>query len=164
MNTKIKKAFVEIVDLLQENKDLKVNKVLDRVLELASTNRSAAGSTYIMNTVGEPVAILCYYFKRWMPLVGEQQVEFSVKKNTSTGLNSMCKEGNSLWTKQQRVAKQKTSDLLNLVAEGTIKYDSVRDEQAKIESARKEIEATELGFETKEEVIDYLVDNGVELS
>ena len=160
----IKKAYQPIVELLEANSDKKVKSIMDQIVELCSakTSRSGGGaSSYIKNEAGEVVAILDYYFKRWMPLIGDAAVEFGAKKNTATGLNTMSKEGVSNWTKQQRVAKQANAELLTRVASGEIKPGDIADEQAKIEATRVTPVATELGFETREEVIAYLADNGV---
>lgn len=161
----IKKAYQPIVELLEANKDAKVKSILDQVIEMASakTSRGGGASSFLKDTKGNAVAILDYYFKRWMPLVGDKAVEFGAKKNTATGFNSMSKEGVSNWTKQQRVAKQANADLLTRVAQGEVKPDQIASEQAKIEKARQEIAKTDLGFATKEEVVKYLEKNGVTL-
>ena len=129
----------------------------------AKTSRGGGASSFIKAADGAVVAILDYYFKRWMPLVGDDAVEFGAKKNTATGYNTMSKEGVSHWTKQQRVAKQANAELLTRVASGEIKPDQIADEQARIEAARTTPAETELGFATKEEVVAYLQDNGVEV-
>jgi hypothetical protein len=161
----IKKAYVEIVELLEANEDKKVKSIIDQVRELASAKTSrASGDSALRDTDGNVVAIQDYYFKRFMPLVGNKAVEFGAKKNSSTGLNTMCKEGVSNWTKQQRVAKQANQDLLTRVANGEVAPENIGAEQAKIEEERKSIAPTELGFETKEEVVKYLEKNGVTLA
>ncbi len=162
----VKKAYQEIVDFLEANKDVKVNKIFDRVVEMAAakSSRSATGSTYITDKDGNPVAILCYYFKRWMPLVGEAAVEFGAKKSTATGLNTMCKEGVSNWTKQQRQSESELKGLLTRVASGELAAEDISSEQERIEAERKAIAETDLGFATKEEVEAYLADNSVELA
>ena len=73
----VKKAYQDIVSFLEANKDAKVSKVLEQVIEMASAkaNRSE-GSTFIKDASGNAVAILDYYFKRWMPLVGDKAVDF----------------------------------------------------------------------------------------
>lgn len=161
----IKKAFVEIVAFLEANKDVKVSKVLDHVIELASAKTSRTeGNLSVKNTAGEVVAILDYYFKRWMPLVGDAAVEFGKKASTSTGYNSMCKEGVSAWTKQQREAKNATAQLLQNVSSGEVLPEAIPAEQAKIEETRKFVPATTLGFDTVEALSKYLVKNGVEIA
>lgn len=159
----VKKAYQPIIDLLNANKDQKVSKIFDQVLEIASAKTSRSdGNTFIKDAKGNTVAILDYYFKRWMPLVGDKKVEFGAKVKTSTGFNTMCKEGVSAWTKQQREAKNAGSQLLKDVSAGTTKPSDIAAKQAEIESARKAIAPTELGFATLDEVMKYLKKNGVE--
>lgn len=161
----IKKAYADIVAFLEENQDKKVRAVLEDVKNMASAKVAReGGSTFLKDAAGNTVAILDYYFKRWMPLVGEKAVEFGVKKNTATGFNTMSKAGTSAWTKQQREAKQAEQNLLAEVSAGNIEPSDIPAKQAEIETARKAIEATELGFETKEQVVAYLVENGVQVA
>lgn len=161
----IKKAYESIITFLEANQDKKVKAILDEVRELASakTNR-AGGSNYIKDSTGNVVAILDYYFKRWMPLVGEAAVEFGAKKNTPTGFNTMCKKGVSEWTKQQSEAKKANAQLLTRVAAGEIQPSDIPAEQAAIEQARGNIVETELGFASKEEVLAYLASSGIDVT
>ncbi len=153
----IKKAFIEIIELLEANENKKVKSVLEEVKRLASKSTSSNESVVIRNEAKEVVAIKCYYFKRFMPIIGDSAVEFGNKASSATGLNSMCKAGNKLWTKQQRVAKQAKDQLLpDLFAEKITTVDIER-LQEEIEVARKVIEETDLGFATKEECEEYLV-------
>ena len=166
MSTTVKKAYTEIVSLLEANKGKKVSEVLEQVIELASAKSGGggAGTTFIKDATGKTVAILDYYFKRWMPLVGDKTVEFGAKQKTSTGFNSMSKLGVSEWTKQQRVAKQANADLLTKVAKGEVKPSDIAKEQEAIEKARASIVPTDVGFATKEEVEAYLKKAGVKLA
>lgn len=161
--TTVKKIFQPMVDLLEANKDVKVSKLMDQILELTAAKAArSGGSTFLKDAQGNAVAILDYYFKRWMPLIGDKAVEFGAKAGTATKFNVMCKEGVSLWTKAQRDAKNASADLLKKVASGEIKPNEIAAHQAAIEEARKSIQATELGFATIEEVQKYLKKNGVE--
>ncbi|PIR06648.1 MAG: hypothetical protein COV55_02740 [Candidatus Komeilibacteria bacterium CG11_big_fil_rev_8_21_14_0_20_36_20] len=159
----IKKAYQPIVDLLNSNKDAKVSDVIDQVVELVSakSSRGEVGGNFIKDNDGNTIAIKCYYFKRWMPLVGESAVEFGTKVRTATGFNSMCKEGVSHWTKQQREAKNANAELLNKVANGDIAPENILAEQAKIEETRKSIVDTDLGFASAEEINTYLENEGL---
>lgn len=161
----VKKAFQPLIDFLEANADKKVKSILNEVIELtkASTNRME-GSSFIKDSEGNVVAIHDYYFKRWMPLVGEKAVDFGQKVKSATGLNTMCKEGVSHWTKQQREAKNGLAALLGKVASGELAPTDIAAEQAKLEEARKAIAPTELGFATQEEVEAYLVENNVVLA
>jgi hypothetical protein len=109
---------------------------------------------------GQPLAILDYYFKRWMPVVGEAAVEFGSKKNTATGLNTMCKEGVSHWTKQQKEAKEALAQILVDVESGELEPTDISSRREEIEENRKRIEHTDLGFATIEEVRKYLEAEG----
>jgi hypothetical protein len=162
----VKKAYQPIMELLEANPDTKVKTILEQVRALCSAKvgRGGGGSAFIKDADGNTVAIMDYYFKRWMPLVGPKAVDFGAKKNTATGYNSMCKEGVSHWTKQQRVAKQAGSVLLTRVAQGEVKPAQIAEEQAKIEAERNAVVATDMGFETREDLVKYLTKNGVKLA
>lgn len=158
----VKKAYQEIVNLLEANKDVKVSKILDQVITMAEAKvgGGGAGTAFLKNAEGETLAILDYYFKRWMPVVGELAVEFGAKAKTATGLNSMCKEGVSNWTKQQREAKNANATLLSKVASGEIAPTDIAANQVKIEETRKAIAKTKLGFATQDELLVYLKKQG----
>lgn len=159
----IKKAYQPIIDLLEANKDVKVSKILDQVIELTSAKAARTeGSTFLKDAKGNTVAIFDYYFKRWMPLVGDKAVEFGAKQKTATGFNTACKEGLSQWTKQQREAKNASAQLLKDVAAGTVKPSDIASVQAQIEETRKSIVPTELGFADVDALAKYLKKNGVE--
>ena len=133
-----KKVFIELVKLLEENKDKKVSTILEQVYELtnAKTSSNVEGRTFHKDEEGNTIAIYCYYFKKWMRL---DEVEFGIKTNTASGYNTMCKIGVSNWTKQQRVAKQAKEQLLERLEKGELEVTNLKDEQAKIEAARGEI-------------------------
>lgn len=156
----VKKAFKEFVDLLEANKDKKVSSILPQIIELASSRgRSSTGAGVIRDANNNVVAIMDYYFKRWMPIVGPKAVEFGAKAGSNTGLNVMCKEAVSLWTRQQRLAKQANADLLERVKKGEVAITEIEAEQAKIEEQRNTIEPTELGFDDLEQLMKYLKKN-----
>ena len=165
----IKKAFKPLVDYLEAHQNHKVSSVMDKVMEFATKSTRAAGgagamSTLIKNTAGEVVAIHDYYFKRWMPLVGEAAVEFGKKASSSSGYSSMCKEGVAQWTKQQREAKEAVANLLVQVEQGEVAPEDISDAKEKIEADRKRVESTELGFANKDACIAYLTEEcGIEL-
>lgn len=161
----IKKMYVDIVQLLDENQDKKVKSIMDQVLSLASakTNRST-GNTYLKDDKNETVAVKCYYFKRWMPVVGPEAVEFGLKKSTTTGLNTMSKLGAKHWTKQNNQAKTAHSAMLDALEQGATEVANIGQEKAKIESDRLAVIDTDLGFETLDEVKSYLTDNGITLA
>lgn len=168
----VKKAYAEIVAVLEANKEQKVSKVLEQIIALASAKTvRTEGNTFVKDAQGNVVAILDYYFKRWMPLVGPAAVEFGKKDKTPTGLNTMCKAGVSAWTSQQSAAKKASAQLLNQVANGEVKPQEIAAKQAEIEAARKTIvfpvvdgKTVELGFADMDALTKYLTKNGVTLA
>jgi len=161
----IKKVFQPIVDVLEANKNAKVSEIMAQINALVSakTASGAGSSTIVRDKKGVAVAILDYYFKRYMPLVGPKAVEFGKKDKTASGYNTMCKEGVSAWTKQQRNAKNAMAELLTKVKSGAIKPADIAAEEAKIEASRKVVAKTDLGFATIDELKKYLVEAKVEL-
>ena len=156
----IKKAYVDLVAFLEDNKAKKVSTILEELKAMCESKNgsmSDTGTTFLKDEHGEVIAIFCYYFKRWMPLC---DVEFGAKKNTASGYNTMCKSGVSLWTKQQRVAKKAKEELLDDLSDGTIEVSELPELQKSIEHCRKRIVACEeeVSFETSNEVLKYLAD------
>ena len=150
----IKKAFVELHSFLEANKDKKVSTVMDQVTEMC-TARGAGGATtsIVRNESGEVVGVLDYYFKKWLPV---KFVEFGAKAGSASGLNTMCKLGTSLWTKQQRDFKKAKEDLLAAVAAGEVQPTEIQDHLDKLEQNRQRIEPfpiPELAFDTEEELL-----------
>lgn len=161
----IKKAYQPIVDLLNANQGKKVSEILAQVTELASAKTArAVGYASLKDAEGKTVAILDYYFKRWMPLVGDKKVDVGAKQGTATGYNTMSKAGVSEWTKQNRIAKQAREQLLKDVGAGTVKHTDLNAKLAEIDAASKVIVPTELGFATEAEVRKYLEANKVKLA
>lgn len=161
----VKKVYQPVMDFLNTNKDKKVSDILAQITELMGAKSSRTeGASFIKDAKGNTVAIHDYYFKRWMPLVGDKKVDFGQKVKTATGYNSASKAGIALWSKQQKAAKQAEMNLLNDVAAGKIKPDQIAEARAKIEAGRKAIEKTTLGFATLEEVLSYLKANKVEVT
>lgn len=151
----IKKAYVDIIALLQANLSMAVSDILPDVIELASAKTGAGGgkaTTYHKNEDGEVVGILCYYHKLWMD---PSKVEFGAKTGSATGLNPMCKDGVSKWTKQKNDAKKASAALLDLVAAGDLAVEDIAAEQVKITEAAGAIVPREdgYGFETLEELL-----------
>lgn len=150
---KIKKAYAAIVTLIQENADKTVADILPDVIALASAKTGAGGgkaTTFHRDDEGVVVAIFCYYHKKW-EIVSE--VDYGKKANSPSGLNSMCKEGVSHWTKQQREAKAAESALLTQVADGELAPADIPAEQERIAEEAKEVVAREdeHGFDSLEE-------------
>ena len=150
----IKKAYIDIINLLEANESRKVSSILDEVRALASCKTAGGGgaSTFHRNEEGEVDAIRCYYFKTWMD---PRVVEFGKKASSSTGYNTMCKEGVSNWTRQQRIAKAEKASLLSKVSDGTLAVEDIAQAQEDIELAAAQIIPREdgYGFETLEELL-----------
>ena len=114
----IKKAFTAINAMLVENEDKKVKTIMPDLIELMSAKTAGGGASSVhRDSNGDVVAILDYYFKKWLPV---NLIEFGAKANSATGLNTMCKMGVSLWTKQQRDFKKGKEDLLTEVGLGNV--------------------------------------------
>ncbi len=128
----IKKAFVDLIAYLEQNEGSKVKTILPGAIELASAKSSGGGTSNIQrNEAGEVTHIFCYYHKKWEDV---SVVEFGKKATSPTGLNNMCKEGVSQWTKQQRAAKKAKEELLAKVATGEVA-------PSDIEAVSKDIDA-----------------------
>ena len=63
--TNVKKAYVEIIELLEANANKKVSTVLPEILELCKSKGSAVANTIAKDDEGEVYAIYCYYHKKW---------------------------------------------------------------------------------------------------
>lgn len=112
-NVTIKKDLQDLHAHLESLKDKKLTqKVLDNItaLFLATKNSNGSGSrtTAYYDDNRNLIAVYCYYHKKW-ELV--EHIEFGKKAGTKTGLNTMCKEGVSMWTKANR-DKTKNKDAL----------------------------------------------------
>lgn len=163
----IKKQYVDIVELLEQNKHKKISTILPAIIELASAKVSREiGQMFWKNTASEIVAVKCYYFKRYMPLVGELSVEFGPKKNTSTGLNTMSRIGSNFWSQRNTKVKKLKADKMTMLrakAEAGESITSADFDESEIETLKSFIEPTELGFETEEQLFKYLKDQQIDV-
>lgn len=149
----IKKAFQPILTLLEANPSVKVRDILEQVKELASAKSAGGGAatTFHKDEAGNVVAVRCYYHGLWMhPALGG----FGVKANSASGFNSMCKDGLSKWTKQQRDAKNAKEQLLERAVKGEEGLD-LQAELAAIEASKAQVVPREdgYGFNTLEECL-----------
>lgn len=135
----IKKSYVEIVEFLQANEGKKVSSIMAEVLAMAESKKQ--GSTFIEDADGNVLAIYCYYHKQWEILA---EVEYGSKANSTTGYNTMCKVGTSMWTKKQRDAKKAKSELLDNVANGNISPADIKGHQDDIEANRLTMDTTDM--------------------
>lgn len=128
----IKKAYVELIELLEANKDKKISSILDQVLEIASSKKRPV--TYRTDEQGNITHIFCWYHKEWEP------VEWYGKKASShTGYNTMCKQGVNQWTRQQKAASKAKELVLKDVETGVLPADQISEALAKIEEERNQI-------------------------
>ncbi len=153
MSVKIKKAFLPLMSLLEVNMQVTVGDIIDQIIELAEAGTGRGGESNVLrNAQGEVIAIYCYYHKMWEPVA---EVEYSLKTSSKSGLNNMCKEGTSQWTKQNNAAKKAIADLLPLVSSGDLDVADIPEEQAIIEEARAEVVPREdgIGYTDTNEII-----------
>lgn len=127
----VKKVYQPLVELLEANKGKKVATLLPEILELVQSKQIQ--KSYKTDEEGNVTHIFCYYHKQWEPLA---DCDYGSKKNTATGLNTMCKEGLSNWTKQQREYRKGKESILDLVASGQLAPTEVETELTKLEDAR----------------------------
>lgn len=154
----IKKAFAPIMSVLSAAlaAGTVAQEVHDEVLGLASAKSGAGGgkaTTFHRTEDGRVVAVFCYYFKRWFNVI---DMEFGEKKSSASGLNSMCKQGMSLWTKQNNAAKKAQQDLLTKVGSGEIAADEIPAALEAINEEAKSVKPVEgeyQGFETLEDCL-----------
>lgn len=135
--TTIKVQYKEVIAFLEANKGKKVASILDEVKTLCEAKKGGSnGQTFIRDEAGNVTKVFCYYHKKWEDI---STVEFGVKKNTATGLNTMCKEGVSNWTKQQRIAKQEEAKLLDKLISGELSQEDLAAAREQIDFQRQTI-------------------------
>ena len=146
--TQVKKAYVELYQLMLDNPKKQVATLMPQFLEImqAKSAGGSAGKAFKTDAEGNVTHVFCYYHKKWEDVT---VAEYGKKKHSASGLNTMCKEGVSQWTKQQRVKKQAEAELLTKVSSGELKPEDIADEQARIleESKRIEPRDDEHGFD-----------------
>lgn len=140
----VKKGYEEIAELLMANENKKIKTIMPQLLELMQKKNNASGlaNTFIKDAEGNVIAVFCYYHKKF-ELISE--VQYGSKKGTATGLNTMCKEGVSRWTKQQRIKKQSEAGLLTKIVNGELTAEDIPTAQAEIAETAKLIEPREDG-------------------
>ncbi len=115
-DAKVKKSVLESIrSLYNDAVDLTANK---------NSNGSGAKTT-AYHRDGKLVAVFCYYHKRW-ELV--DHIEYGNKAGTKTGLNTMCKEGVSAWTKANRAHNKLKDELLEKLFKGELTSDEVQEQ------------------------------------
>ena len=129
--TVVKKQFEELYTLLVDNKNKKVSTILPQLIELMQKKNNASGKaqTFMKDEDGNVTHVYCYYHKKWEDIT---VAEYGSKKGTATGLNTMCKEGVSNWTKQQRAKKQAEAELITRVVNGELLPEDLKAEQDRL--------------------------------
>jgi hypothetical protein len=152
-----KKQFEEICAFLTINKAKKVNTIFEELVALMSVKQGGSdrGKTFLKDSEGNTYAVYCYYHKKWELI---NTAAYGTKTSAATGLNTMCKEGVSSWSKQQRLYKKRNEELLQLVAKGELSAEDLPNLMAEAEELRKgvELRGDEHGFENVEEVTKFL--------
>lgn len=152
---KIKKQYQEIFDILNENKNRKVSTILPQLTELmqaANSNGSETGRTFAKDEDGNVYAVYCYYHKKWEPVA---HYAYGTKKSTASGLNTMCKEGVSQWTKQQREFKKREGEILDHLEAQTMDIGEIQRARTEAQQAKVEVHGSKNEapcFDTLEEL------------
>ena len=130
----IKKDYQQLVEFLTNNKNKKVETILEQIREMCSQKVEL---TFRKDEEGNVTHVFCYYHKVWEDV---SAVEYGKKaSNKSTGLNTMCKVGLNAWSKQQRVAQKEKNDLLEKMANGEVTQEEFALELEAIETRRQTI-------------------------
>ena len=114
----IKKNFVEIIELLESNKNKPVSSILEQITELCTSKKKS--ETVRRDDSGKVTEIFCWYHKVWEPVDW-----YGLKSSSNSGFNTMCKQGVNSWTRQQTEYKKKVSSILDLVETGKIQIDQI---------------------------------------
>ena len=135
MTTTIKTQFVTLHNLIKENEGKKLTPKLISKLEELMTSKVMA-KTFKKDDEGNVTHVFCYYHKEWEAVA---EVPYGNKASTAHGLNTMCKQGVSHWTKQQRIMKAEKSKLLDEVADGSREASDVPQALLEIDERAKTI-------------------------
>ena len=141
----VKKVFEPLIELLNNNKNAKVKDIMEQVMELALSNK--LGSTCRKDQDGNITHVYCYYHKKWEDVT---VCEYGSKATSTTGLNTMCKEGLSHWNKQNREYKKGKEQILADVMKGVISPTEIETKMAELEVAKDVIIPREDGHGTDE--------------
>jgi len=139
-NSNVKKVYIPLIELLEANKNKSIKTLMPEILALTQSKTQA--KTYRVNENGEVTHVFCYYHKLWEDV---SIAEYGAKAKTASGLNTMCKEGLSNWSKQQRDYKKAKSQILDQVVAGTLSADKVEDTLHDLEQAKDQIVLREDG-------------------
>lgn len=131
----IKKAYVELFEVLEANQGKKVSTIMPQLLELMTSKSGGGvgGKTFVKDDEGQVTHVFCYYHKKWEAVA---ECEYGSKAGTATGLNTMCKEGVSAWTKQQRTFAKGKENLLTKLLDGEVTQEEAGTIQDELEAER----------------------------
>jgi hypothetical protein len=116
MSTLIKKGYTELYSILLKNEDMLVSEVMELLIPVMETQ--VRDTAHYTDEDGRLV-VFCYYHKQYEHV---DQVPYGSKKNTVTGLNTMCKVGTNQWTKQQRDYTKSADTILSLIESGELAH------------------------------------------
>ena len=142
-----------VLSILNENSNKKVSSIITLIDELQVVVKTKKMKTFLLDSENRPFAIFCYYHKQWELL---SETEYGVKTKSTTGLNTMCKVGVNLWTKQQTIAKKQESVLLEKIMKQEVTIEDAQETKNEIEQARISIDLGESIGYTLEEIQDLL--------
>lgn len=169
MSDTIKKDYQAVMSLFaQAIEAMKAGKVKKSIIEEATgfynealfltaskkSNGSGSNSTaYFDPATRELVAVFCYYHKRW-ELVNN--IEYGKKAGTKTGLNTMCKEGTSAWTKNNRKLQKAKDELTQKLLKSEISHEEFKVEYDNISFAIEPHSDEEHSFATLDDLLAFL--------
>ncbi len=154
----IKKAYVAIASLLAANPAATCEEIYPQFEALASAKVGGGGAgvtSFHKDKDGNVLIARCSYHGKYFHTAA---VEFGAKASSASGLNTMCKDGMSKWTKQLATFKKSKEQLLTDVSSGEVKAGDIEAIVVELEAKREEIVAIEgiAGFDTLEDAIAAL--------
>ncbi len=125
----ILKKYDDIVKLLEANQDKKIKTLMPQIYELTKSKREV-NETVRFDESGAVTEVFCYYHKVWENVA---DVEFGVKTNTKSGLNTMCKDGMKAWTKTNNSINKQEKEMKAQLVQDLLKEAITREEYAQKE-------------------------------
>ena len=133
----IKKGYTELHAVLSANPEMLVSDLMAQLLPIMSQEVREEAHRYVDGRL----EIFCYYHKAWE---FADQVVYGSKKNTKTGLNTMCKIGTNNWTTQYRVYKESADTILKLVEAGELSFEDIPKKREEFAAIRHKITPLEV--------------------
>lgn len=158
----IKKDYKDIMSLFaqsitlgsEQERQALYNQALELVSSKKSNGSGSASTAYFDPVTRELIAVYCYYHKQW-ELVSH--IEYGKKSGTKTGLNTMCKEGTSAWTKQYRKSQKLKDELAQKLLRDEITKDEYAEQYEAINNPAIEPHGDEdHSFATLDDLLAYL--------